>query len=91
MVFSRLVMRIAYARTREGESAQGSRGDWKLGERIKIQNKKVIAYQRTVGGLFQLTEKIREYGLPEDATVDWRQWALAEFCWSNQDDIHRSD
>ena len=51
-------------------------------ERIKVTNKLPIGYKRTVGGLFDLVDKIREVGIPHDAIVDWRNYNLAEFTWS---------
>ncbi len=55
-------------------------------ERIKIQHKTQIAYQRTAQGIIDLAQKIQEANIPKEATVDWRNWNAAEFLWSTNND-----
>jgi hypothetical protein len=56
-------------------------------ERIKIQNKKPIVYQRTLSGLKELVTKAENYDIPENAQIDWREWNVAEFLWSAVDEL----
>lgn len=56
-------------------------------DRIKITNKLPLGYHRTAGGLIDLVEKMRQIGIPKDASVDWRGYNLAEFTWSAYQDL----
>lgn len=55
--------------------------------RVKIENKQIIPFNRTVVGLKTLMEKIKEHNIPDNATVYWREWNVAEFLWSADDGI----
>lgn len=50
--------------------------------RVKIDNKKVFRYERTVSGLKELLQEIDKENIPNSASVDWRQWNVAELVWS---------
>lgn len=54
--------------------------------RIKITNKKPIAFEDTVRGLKELLKKLEEENIPDDAQVFFRSPRIAEFLWSSLDD-----
>jgi hypothetical protein len=54
--------------------------------RIKITNKKPIAFENTVGGLKELIKKLEKENIPDDAQVYFRNPRIAEFMWSSLDD-----
>jgi hypothetical protein len=60
--------------------------------REKITHKMPLPYQRTVGGLKSLVQRLEEYNIPDEASVDWRGYTIAEFLWSAiDDDVPRPD
>jgi hypothetical protein len=58
--------------------------------RVKIQNKKIVTHDGTLGGLRTLVERA-ELIMPDSATVYQRANNVIEFLWSSDDNIQRSD